>query len=154
MSQPIRVEGWAYTPGARVNLRLQFRSQSTYARVKAHFHNPSGGVIKLEGVTHTREESGAAHTEVVLTGNVPQNAALGTYECRSVEGLTGERKWAPIFEDPGVQHPRGPTPLPRPKWGRVPRARASLEGGKPNPPARWPLTNSRASLVLRPRVVT
>jgi hypothetical protein len=51
-------------------------------------------------VTHTREESGAAHTEVVLTGNVPENAALGTYECRSVEGLTGERKWAPIFEDP------------------------------------------------------
>jgi hypothetical protein len=50
MSQPIRVEGWAYTPGARVNLRLQFRSQSTYARVKAQFHNPSGGVIKLEGL--------------------------------------------------------------------------------------------------------
>jgi hypothetical protein len=41
-----------------------------------------------------------AHTEVVLTGNVPENAALGTYECRFVEGLTGERKWAPIFEDP------------------------------------------------------
>ena len=48
MSQPIRVEGWAYTPGARVNPRLRFRSQSTYARVKAEFHNPSGGVIKLE----------------------------------------------------------------------------------------------------------
>jgi hypothetical protein len=63
MSQPIRVEGWAYTPGARVNLRLRFRSQSTYARVKAEFHNPSGGVIKLGGVTHTREESGADHTE-------------------------------------------------------------------------------------------
>ena len=87
MSQPIRVEGWAYTPGARVSLRLRFRSQSTYARVKAQFHNPSGGVIKLEGVTHTREESGAAHTEVILTGNVPEKAALGTYECRSVEGL-------------------------------------------------------------------
>jgi hypothetical protein len=95
MSQPIRVEGWAYTPGARVSLRLRFRSQSTYARVKAQFHNPTGGVIKLEGVTHTREESGADHTEVVLTGNVPENAALGTYECRSVEGLTGERKWHP-----------------------------------------------------------
>jgi hypothetical protein len=67
--------------------------------VKAEFHNPSGGVIKLEGVTHPREESGAAHTEVVLTGNVPENAALGTYECRSVEGLSGERRWAPIFED-------------------------------------------------------
>jgi hypothetical protein len=50
MSQPIRVEGWAYTPGARVNLRLRFRSQSTYARVKAQFHNPSGGVIKLQRV--------------------------------------------------------------------------------------------------------
>ena len=48
MSQPIRVEGWAYVPGARVNLQLQFRSQSTYARVKAQFHNPSGGVFKLE----------------------------------------------------------------------------------------------------------
>ena len=68
--------------------------------VKAKFHNPSGGVIKLEGVTHKTEESGAAQTEVVLTGNVPGNAALGTYECRSVERLTGERKWAPIFEDP------------------------------------------------------
>jgi hypothetical protein len=90
----------AYTPGARVCLRLRFRSQSTYARVKAQFHNPSGGVINLGGVTHTREESGATHTEVVLTGNVPENAALGTYECRSVEGLTDERKWAPFFEDP------------------------------------------------------
>ena len=100
MSQPIRVEGWAYTPGARVSLRLRFRSQSAYARVKAEFHNPSGGVIKLGGVTHIREGSGAALTEVVLTGNVPENAALGTYECRSVEGLADERRWAPIFEDP------------------------------------------------------
>jgi hypothetical protein len=83
-----------------VSLRLRFRSQSSYARVKAEFHNPSGGVIKLEGVSHPREESGAAHTEVVLKGHVPESAALGTYECRSVEGLTGERKWAPIFEDP------------------------------------------------------
>src|SRR5215208_6426453 len=49
-----------------------------------------------------------------------------------------------------LQHPRGPAPLPRPKWGRVPRTRASLEGGKPNPPARWPLTDSRASLVIHP----
>jgi hypothetical protein len=100
MSQPIRVEGWAYVPGSRVSLRLQFRSQSSYARVKAEFHNPSRQVIKLGGVTHTREKSGAAHTEVVLTGNVPENAALGTYECRSVEGLTDNRRWAPIFEDP------------------------------------------------------
>jgi hypothetical protein len=45
-------------------------------------------------------ESGADHTEVVLTGNVPENAALGTYDCRSVEELTGERRWVPIFEDP------------------------------------------------------
>jgi hypothetical protein len=100
MSQPIRVEGWAYTPGARVRLRLRFRSQSRYARVKAEFHNPAGGVIKLEGISHPREESGAAHTEVVLTGKVPESAALGTYDCRSVEGLTGDRKWAPIFQDP------------------------------------------------------
>jgi hypothetical protein len=100
MSQPIRVEGWAYTPGARVNLRLRFRSQKHYDRVRAEFHNPSGQVIKLEGVSHPREESGAAHTEVVLTGNVPERAALGTYECRSVQGLTGDRTWAPIFEDP------------------------------------------------------
>jgi hypothetical protein len=74
--------------------------QDTYARVKAEFHNPSGGVIKLEGTSQSREESGAAHTEVLLTGNVPESAALGTYECRSVQGLTGERKWAPLFEDP------------------------------------------------------
>src|SRR5215211_3509559 len=52
---------------------------------------------------------------------------------------------------PRLQHPRGPTPLPRPKWGRVPRARASLEGGKPNSPAGWSLTNSRASLVTNLR---
>jgi hypothetical protein len=100
MSQPIRVEGWAYRPGARVNLRLKFRSQKHYERVKADFYSPSGQVIKLEGVSHPREESGAAHTEVVLTGNVPESAALGTYECRSVQGLTGDRNWSPIFEDP------------------------------------------------------
>jgi hypothetical protein len=100
MSQPIRVEGWAYRPGARVNLRLRFRSQKHYERVKADFYSPSGQVIKLEGVSHPREESGAAHTEVVLTGNVPESAALGTYECRSVQGLTGDRNWSPIFEDP------------------------------------------------------
>jgi hypothetical protein len=83
MSQPIRVEGWAYTPGAQVRLRLRFRSQSSsqssYARVKAESHNPFGGVIKLEGVSHPTEESGAAHTEVVFTG---------------------DRRWVPIFEDP------------------------------------------------------
>jgi hypothetical protein len=100
MSQPIRVEGWAYPRGARVSLRLRFRSHNRYARLKAKFHNPSGGVIKLEGVSHPREGSGAAHTEVVLTGNIPESAALGTYECTSVEGLTDDRRWAPIFEDP------------------------------------------------------
>src|SRR5215208_8494160 len=52
---------------------------------------------------------------------------------------------------PRLQHPRGPKTLPRPKWGRVPRTGASLEGGKPNSPVRWPLTNSRASLVIHPR---
>ena len=85
-----------------MSLRLRFRSQSSYARVKAEFHNPSGGVVKLEGVSHPREESGAAHTEVVLSGHVPESAALGTYECTSVEGLTDDRRWAPIFEDPAL----------------------------------------------------
>src|SRR5215203_4955836 len=47
MSKPIRVERWAYTPGARVSLRLRYWSQSAYARVRAEFRNPSGGVIKL-----------------------------------------------------------------------------------------------------------
>jgi hypothetical protein len=37
MSQPIRVEGWAYTPGAQVKLRLRFRSQKSFNRVKAEF---------------------------------------------------------------------------------------------------------------------
>jgi hypothetical protein len=100
MSQPIRVEEWAYPRGGRVSLRLRFRSHNRYARLKAEFHNPSGGVIKLEGVSHPGEEAGAAHTEVVLTGNIPESAALGTYECTSVEGLTDDRRWAPIFEDP------------------------------------------------------
>ena len=67
---------------------------------EAEFHNPSGQVIKLEGTSHPREEPRAANTEVVLTGRVPESAALGTYECRSVQGLTGDRNWAPIFEDP------------------------------------------------------
>jgi hypothetical protein len=83
-----------------VSLRLRFRSHSSYTRLKAEFHNPSGGVIKLEGVSHQREKSGVAHTQVVLTGKIPESAALGTYECTSVEGLTDDRRWAPIFEDP------------------------------------------------------
>ena len=72
-----------------------FPSQSSYPRVKAEFHNPFGWVIKLEGVSHPRQESGAAHTEVVLTGRVPESAALGTYARTSAEGLTSDRKWAP-----------------------------------------------------------
>ncbi len=100
MSQPIRVEEWAYPRGGRVSLRLRFRSHNRCARLKAEFHNPSGGVIKLEGVSHPGEGSGAAHTEVVLTGNIPESAALGTYERTSVEGLAGDRRWAPIYEDP------------------------------------------------------
>ena len=80
---------------------------TTQVPVPEHFRAGEGAISQpfrrshqSGGVTHTREESGTAHTEVVLTGNVPEKAALGTYECRSVEGLTGERKWAPIFEDP------------------------------------------------------
>src|SRR5215207_3664990 len=102
MSQPIRVEGWAYTLGARVSLRLRFRSHNRYARRagEGRCYNPSSQVIKLEGVSPPREESGAAHTEVVLTGLVPERAALGTYECRSVQGLTGDRNWASSLKTP------------------------------------------------------
>jgi hypothetical protein len=140
MSQPIRVEGWAYTPSARVNLRLRFRSQSTYARVKSEFHNPSGGVINLGGVTHPREESGAAHTEVVPTGNVPESQRA-TYPKTLPWALTNADPWRGSPARGGghpslktrLQHPRGPKTLPRPKRGRVPRARAGLEGGKPKP---------------------
>ena len=120
-----------------MSLRLRFRSQNRYARVKAEIHNPSGQVIKLEGVSPpTREESGAAHTEVVRTGRVPERAALGTYECGSVQGLTGDRNWAPIFEDPDfsirvVERPFHAKSLPRPKRGRFPGTWASVEGGKP-----------------------
>ena len=86
-----------------MSLRLRFRFQNRYARVKAEFHNPSSQVIKLEGVSPTtREESGATHTEVVLTGRVPERAALGTYECRSVQGLTGDRNWAPSSIEPAL----------------------------------------------------
>jgi hypothetical protein len=67
---------------------------------EAEFHNPSGQVTKLEGTSHPREESGATHTEVGLTGRVPKSGALSTYECRSVQELTDDRNWAPIFEDP------------------------------------------------------
>src|SRR5215218_9857648 len=40
---------------------------------------------------------------------------------------------------PRLQHPSGATTLPRPKRRRVSGTRASVEGGKPNPPARWSL---------------
>ena len=49
MSQPIRVEEWAYPRGARVSLRLRFRSHNSYARLKAKFHNPSGGGHQARG---------------------------------------------------------------------------------------------------------
>src|SRR5215211_4643149 len=58
---------------------------------------------------------------------------------------------AAITEGAINQHPRGPKTIPRPKKGRVPRTGASVEGGLPNPPERWPLTNSRASLGIHPR---
>jgi hypothetical protein len=88
-----------------------------YARLKAKFHNPSGGVIKLEGPSHPREGSGAPHTEVVLTGNIPERAVLGTYECTSVEGLTDDRRWAPIFEDPAFNIRVVGRPFHAQRWG-------------------------------------
>ncbi len=101
MSQPIRVEEWAYPRGARVSLRLRFRSQNHYDKVAAEFYNPSGGVIRVEGMSHPGEQSGVAHTDVVLTGRISESAALGTYQCRSVQGATAvSREWTPIFEDP------------------------------------------------------
>jgi hypothetical protein len=116
MSQPIRVEGWAYTPGARVSLRLQFRSQNSYVRVKAEFHNPSGQVIRLEGVSHPREESGAAHTEVVLTGRVPESAALDTYQCRSVQGAYWRQELGTYLR----RHLSSKTPPSTSAWSNAP----------------------------------
>jgi hypothetical protein len=150
MSQPIRVEGWAYTPGARVSLRLRFRSQSTYARVKAEFHNPSGGVIKLEGLRTQGRNPGGPHRGRPY-GQRTRKRCLGYLRMQIRGGAHRREEMGAHLRRPGLQHPRGPTPLPRPKWGRVPRARASLEGWKPNPPVRWPLTNYRASLVIHPR---
>jgi hypothetical protein len=68
MSRPIRVVEWAYPRGARVNLRLRFRSQNRYDKVAAEFYNSSGQVIRVEGTSHPGEQSGVAHTDVVLTG--------------------------------------------------------------------------------------
>ena len=93
-----------------MSLRLRFRSQNRYARVKAEFHNPSGQVIKLERTSHPREEFGAAHTEVVLIGRVPESAALGTYECRSVQGLLTT----------GTGHPSSKTPPTTSAWSNTP----------------------------------
>jgi hypothetical protein len=80
---------------------------TTTLPIPEHLRAGEGGVSQPFRRSHQARGSyahkggirGGPH-EVVLTGNVPENAALGTYECRSVEGLTGERKWAPIFEDP------------------------------------------------------
>jgi hypothetical protein len=58
MSQPIRVEEWAYPRGVRVSLRLRFRSHNHYDKVAAEFYNPSGGVIRVEGISHPGEQSG------------------------------------------------------------------------------------------------
>ena len=131
MSQPIRVEEWAYPRGARVSLRLRYRSHSSYTRLKAEFHNPSGGVIKVEGVSYPGEESGASHTEVVLTGNIPESAAPRHLRMHIRGGAYRRQEVGAHFRRPRLQHPRGRTTLPRPKRGRVPRTRASVEGGKP-----------------------
>jgi hypothetical protein len=134
----------------QVRLRLRFRSQSTYPQVKAEFHNPFGGVIKLEGVSHPREESGAAHTEVVLTGRVPESATLGTYDCTSVEGLTGDRKWAPIFEDPAFNIRVVQQPFHAQRGGEFLGLEPTYRAGSLTHPRHGPLTSSRASLVIHP----
>jgi hypothetical protein len=66
-------------------------------------HRPGATRKAPNGGADWSVSSGAAHTEVVLTGRVPESAALGTYECRSVQGAAaGSRNWTPIFEDPAV----------------------------------------------------
>jgi hypothetical protein len=129
MSQPIRVEGWAYTPGARVSLRLRFRSQSAYARVKAEFHNPSGGVIKLGGVTHKRGIRDGSHRDRPY-GQRSRKRRPRHLRVQIRGGAHRREEMGAHLRRPRLQHPRGPTTLPRPKRGRVPRARASLEGGQ------------------------
>src|SRR5829696_3654620 len=115
MSQPIRVEGWAYTPGARVNLRLRFRSQSTYARVKAEFHNLSGGVIKLEGVTHTKEESERRNPGRLT----PRSSLRATYPKTLPLALTSADPWrgSPAR---GNGRPSSKTPLSTSAWSKDP----------------------------------
>jgi hypothetical protein len=54
-------------------------------------------------------------------------------------GAYRRQEMGPDLRRPSVQHPRGPTTLPRPKRGRVSGSRANVEGGKLNPPAPWPL---------------
>ena len=97
---------------------------------EAEFHNPSGQVTKLEGTSHPREESGATHTEVGLTGRVPESAPLSTYECRSVQELTGDRNWASIFEAPAFNTAWSNAPF-TPKEGESFWDLSQLEGGKP-----------------------
>jgi hypothetical protein len=132
-----------------VRLRLRFRSQSSYPRVKAEFHNPFGWVIKLEGVSHPREESGAAHTEVVLTSRVPECAALGTYDRTLVEGLTSDRKWATSSKTQRSTSAWSNDPS-TPKEGKSFWDSSLHGGGKLNLPAPWPLTTPCASLVIHP----
>ena len=93
-----------------MSLRLRFRSQRSYARVKAEFHNPSGVVIKLEGVTHPREESGTAHTEVVLTGNVPETLP---------SALTNADPWRGL-PTRGGGRPSSKIPLSTSAWSSAP----------------------------------
>ena len=80
-----------------MSLRLRYQSQNHYDKVAAEFYNPSGQVITVEGISHPGEQSGVAHTDVVLTGRISESAALGTYQCRSVQGATGGgREWTPL----------------------------------------------------------
>src|SRR5215204_4095143 len=151
MSQPIRVEGWAYTPGARVNLRLRFRSQSTYARVKAEFHNPFGRSHQARGsYAHKGAIRGCSHGGRPY-GQRSRERCPGHLRVQIRGGAHRREEMGAHLRRPRLQHPRGPKTIPCPKGGRVPRTRTSVEGGKPNPPVRWPLTNSRASLVIDPR---
>ena len=138
-------------PGARVSLRLRFRSQSTYARVKAEFHNPSGGGHQARGsYAHKGGIRDGSHRGRPY-GQRTRKRCPWHLRMQIRRGAHRREEVGAYLRRPGLQHPRGPKTLPRPKRGRVPRARASLEGGKLNPPERWPSTNFRASLVIHPR---
>ena len=150
MSQPIRVEGWAYMPGARVSLRLQ-------VPIPEHLRAGEGGISQPFRRSHQARRSyahkggirGGSHRGRPY-GQRTRKRCLGYVRVQIRGGAHRREEMGAHLRRPRLQHPRGPTTLPRPKRGRVPRARASLEGGKPNPPARWPLTNPRASLVVYP----